>query len=111
MKVIKTEQLVEKLNKLENKYIVLALEGNIEEEIHMKIAEVNIEENYIKIVYDKASKHSHGKSIQINIHQIKKIETDEDIEFYIHLDGEQRVLIFTDEIIFCNYITSRIFNK
>lgn len=43
MKVIKTEQLVEKLNKLENKYIVLALEGNIEEEIHMKIAEVNIE--------------------------------------------------------------------
>lgn len=108
MKTITIEELIENLEKDENRDVVLVLEGNIEQKINMKIAEVNIDRGYMEIVYDKSRQYTLGKSLKINIHQIKKIESDEDIDFFIHLDGEQKVIIFTDDMDYCHYNISRM---
>lgn len=107
MKLIDIKELVENLNNDEKKDVKLVLEGNIEQKIDMTISEVNIDREYMKIVYDKSRQYTLGKSIKVNIHQIKKIESDEDIDFFIYLDGEQKVMIFTEPMDFFNYKISK----
>lgn len=103
MEAITIDELIEKLKKFEDKSIIVRLEGNIEEEIDMELAEVNKEEDFIEIVYNKTKRETFGKSLRINLHQIKNIESNEDIEFYIFLDGNQKVIIFTDMEVLLNY--------
>ena len=103
MEAITVDELIEKLKKFEDKSIITRLEGNIEEEIDMKLAEVNKEKDFIQLIYNKNKRKIFGKSLKINFHQIKKIESDEDTEFYIYLDGEQRIIIFTDMKVLMNY--------
>ena len=111
MEAITIDELIEKLKKFENKYIVVRLEGNIEEEIDMDFKEVNKEEDFIELIYNKTKRDVFGKSLKINLHQIKNIESDEDTEFYIYLDGEQIVAIFTDMQVLMNYRLFRLTNK
>ena len=85
MEAITIDELIEKLKKFEDKYIVVVLEGNIQEKIRMELAEVN---------KDKDKRDVFGKALRINLHQIKNIESDEDTEFYIYLDGNQKVILF-----------------
>ena len=80
----------------ENNYIVTRLEGNIEASIEMQFNEVKIEDDYIEIKYNKSKRRINGENLKINLHQIKNIESDEDTEFYIYLDTEQRIIILTD---------------
>lgn len=103
MEAITIDELIEKLKKFENEYIVVVLEGNIQEKISMDRAEVNKEEDFIEIVYNKTKREVFGKSLRINLHQIKDIKSDEDTEFYIYLDGKQKVIIFTDMEVLLNY--------
>ena len=103
MEAITVDELIEKLKKLEDKFITTRLEGNIEEEIDMELAEVNKDENFIELIYNKNKRKVFGNSLKINVHQIKNIESDEDTEFYIYLDGEQRIIIFTDMQVLMNY--------
>ena len=58
---------------------------------------------YTISIYNKNKRDVFGKSLRINLHQIKNIESDEDTEFYIHLDGNQKVIIFTDMKVLMNY--------
>ena len=111
MEAITIDELIEKLKKFENDYIVVKLEGNIEEEIDMHFAEVNKENDFIKLIYNKTKRDVFGRSIKINIHQIKNIESDEDTEFYIYLDGEQKIIIFTDMKVLMNYNLLKWRNK
>ena len=69
----------------------------------MELAEVNKDENFIELIYNKNKRKIFGNSLKINVHQIKNIESDEDTEFYIYLDGEQRIIIFTDMQVLMNY--------
>lgn len=103
MEAITVDELIEKLKKFENEYIVVVLEGNIHEKISMEFAEVNKDKDFIELIYNKNKRDVFGKSLRINLHQIKNIETDEDTEFYIYLDGNQKVIIFTDMKVFMNY--------
>lgn len=103
MEAITIDELIEKLKKFEDKSITARLEGNIEEEIDMDLAEVNKEKDFIELIYNKTKRDVLGKSLKINLHQIKNIESDEDTEFYIYLDAEQRVIIFTDRHVYMNY--------
>ena len=103
MEAITVDELIEKLKKFENEYIVVVLEGNIHEKISMEFAEVNKDKDFIELIYNKNKRDVFGKSLRINLYQIKNIETDEDTEFYIYLDGNQKVIIFTDMKVFMNY--------
>lgn len=103
MEAITVDELIEKLKKFEDKFITTRLEGNIEEEIDMELAEVNKDKDFIELIYNKNKRKVFGNSLKINFHQIKKIESDEDTEFYIYLDGEQRIIIFTDMKVLMNY--------
>ena len=103
MEAITVDELIEKLKKFEDKFITTRLEGNIEEEIDMELAEVNKDEDFIELIYNKNKRKVFGNSLKINFHQIKKIESDDDTEFYIYLDGEQRIIIFTDMKVLMNY--------
>lgn len=96
MEAITVDELIQKLQKFENNYIVTRLEGNIEASIEMQLNEVKIEDDYIDIKYNKSKRRINGENLKINLHQIKNIESDEDTEFYIYLDTEQRIIIFTD---------------
>ena len=69
----------------------------------MEFAEVNKDEDFIELIYNKDKRDIFGKSLRINLHQIKNIESDEDTEFYIYLDGNQKVIIFTDMEVLMNY--------
>lgn len=111
MKVITIDRLIEKLKKFEDKFITTRLEGNIEEEIDMELAEVDKDEDFIELIYNKNKRKVFGNSLKINFHQIKKIESDEDTEFYIYLDGEQRIIIFTDMQVLMNYNLLKWKNK
>lgn len=111
MKAITVDGLIEKFKKFEDKFITTRLEGNIEEEIDMKLAEVNKDEDFIELIYNKNKRKVFGNSLKINFHQIKKIESDEDTEFYIYLDGEQRIIIFTDMQVLMNYNLLKWKNK
>ena len=111
MEAITVDELIEKLKKLEDKFITTRLEGNIEEEIDMKLAEVNKDEDFIELIYNKNKRKVFGNSLKINVHQIKNIESDEDTEFYIYLDGEQRIIIFTDMQVLMNYNLLKWKNK
>ena len=103
MEAITVDELIEKLKKFENEYIVVVLEGNIHEKISMEFAEVNKDKDFIELIYNKNKRDVFGKSLRINLYQIKNIETDEYTEFYIYLDGNQKVIIFTDMKLFMNY--------
>ena len=103
MEAITVDELIEKLKKFEDKFITTRLEGNIEEEIDMELAEVNKDKDFIELRYNKNKRKVFGNSLKINVHQIKNIESDEDTEFYIYLDGEQRIIIFTDMQVLMNY--------
>lgn len=103
MEAITVDELIEKLKKFENEYIVVVLEGNIHEKISMEFSEVNKDKDFIELIYNKNKRDVFGKSLRINLHQIKNIETDEDTEFYIYLDGNQKVIIFTDMKVLMNY--------
>ena len=103
MEEITVDELIEKLKKFENEYIVVVLEGNIQEKISMDFAEVNKDKDFIELIYNKNKRDVFGKSLRINLHQIKNIESDEDTEFYIYLDGNQKVIIFTDMKVLMNY--------
>lgn len=111
MEAITVDELIEKLKKFEDKFITTRLEGNIEEEIDMELAEVNKDEDFIELIYNKNKRKVFGNSLKINFHQIKKIESDEDTEFYIYLDGEQRIIIFTDMQVLMNYNLLKWKNK
>ena len=111
METITIDELIEKLKKFENKYVVVRLEGNIEEEIDMDIKEVNKEEDFIELIYNKTKRDVFGKSLKINLHQIKNIESDEDTEFYIYLDEEQKIIIFTDMQVLMNYNLLKLRNR
>ena len=103
MEAITVDELIEKLKKFEDKFITTRLEGNREEEIDMELAEVNKDKDFIELIYNKNKRKVFGNSLKINFHQIKKIESDEDTEFYIYLDGEQKIIIFTDMKVLMNY--------
>ena len=75
MEAITVDELIEKLKKFENKYIVVVLEGNIYEKISMEFAEVNKDEDFIELIYNKNKRDVFGKSLRINLHQIKNIES------------------------------------
>lgn len=111
MEAITVDELIEKLKKFEDESIITRLEGNIEEEIDMKLAEVNKRKDFIELIYDKNKYNVFGKSLKINFHQIKNIESDEDTEFYIYLDEEQKIIIFTDIDVYYNYSVFRITNN
>ncbi len=111
MKTITIEELIEKLKKFKNEYILVVLEGNIQEKISMHLTEVNKEKDYIEMVYNKTKSIEFGKSLRINIHQIKNIESNEDAEFYIYLDGNQKVIIFTDMKVLINHNLLNWINK
>ena len=111
MEAITVDELIEKLKKFEDKFITTRLEGNIEEEIDMELAEVNKDKDFIELIYNKNKRKVFGNSLKINFHQIKKIESDEDTEFYIYLDGEQKIIIFTDMQVLMNYNLLKWKNK
>lgn len=108
MEAITIDELIEKLRKFEDKSIITKLEGNIEEEIDMELAEVNKRKDFIELIYNKNKRKIFGKSLKINLHQIKNIESDEDTEFYIYLDTEQKIIIFTDMDVYYNYSVWKI---
>lgn len=111
METITIDELIEKLKKFENKYVVVRLEGNIEEKINMDLEEVNKEEDFIELIYNKTKREVFGRSLKINFHQIKNIESDEDTEFYIYLDEEQKIIIFTDMQVLMNYNLLKLRNR
>ena len=53
MEEITVDELIEKLKKFENEYIVVVLEGNIQEKISMDFAEVNKDKDFIELIYNK----------------------------------------------------------
>lgn len=111
MEAITIDKLIERLKKFENEYIVVVLEGNIEERIDMELSDAKKDEDFIEIIYNKNKREVLGKSLKINLHQIKNIETNEDKEFYIYLDGEQKVIIFTNIEVLENYNLLKFNNK
>lgn len=111
MEAITIDKLIERLKKFENEYIVVVLEGNIEERIDMELSDAKKDEDFIEIIYNKNKREVLGKSLKINLHQIKNIKTNEDKEFYIYLDGEQKVIIFTNIEVLENYNLLKFNNK
>ena len=111
MEAITVDELIEKLKKFEDESIITRLEGSIEEEIDMELNEVNKQEDFIELIYNKNKRKIFGNSLKINFHQIKNIESDEDTEFYIYLDTEQKIIIFTDIDVYYNYSVFRITNN
>lgn len=107
MEAITVDELIEKLKKFENEHIITRLEGNIEASIDMEFNEVKIKYDYIEMTYNKSKRNICGENLKINFHQIKNIESDEDTEFYIYLDTEQRIIIFTDMHVLIGYDISK----
>lgn len=96
MELITIEELVDKLSNMIDENVVFIFEGDIVGDIDMKLFRVKKDDDYLEIRYNKAKRKVLGDSIKINIHQITKIEMEDNTEFYIHLDGRQKILIYTD---------------
>lgn len=103
METITLEEFIERLSKYKGDSIVTMLEGNIDTEIDMNLSEVNKEDDIIEIIFNKTKRKICGEKLKIDIHQIKNIESDEDTEFYIYFDSNQRVIFFTDMDVLLNY--------
>lgn len=110
MEEITIDEFIEKIKKYYNKTIYIKLEGGIEEEIDSQLGEVKKFIDNIEIIYEKTKRNFFGESLKINIHKIEKIESDEDTEFYIHLKGEQKVIIFTDVDVWASYSLYKLAN-
>ena len=91
METITLEEFIERLSKYKGDSIVAMLEGNIDTEIDMNLSEVNKEDDIIEIIFNKTKRKICGENLKIDIHQIKNIESDEDTEFYIYFDSNQRI--------------------
>lgn len=103
METITLEEFIERLSKYKGDSIVTMLEGNIDTEIDMNLSEVNKEDDIIEIIFNKTKRKICGENLKIDIHQIKNIESDEDTEFYIYFDSNQRIIFFTDMDVLLNY--------
>ena len=103
METITLEEFIERLSKYKGDSIVTMLEGNIDTEIDMNLSEVNKEDDIIEIIFNKTKRKICGEKLKINIHQIRDIESDEDTEFYIYFDSNQRIIFFTDMDVLLNY--------
>ena len=103
METITLEEFIERLSKYKGDSIVAMLEGNIDIEIDMNLSEVNKEDDSIEIIFNKTKRKICGEKLKIDIHQISDIESDEDTEFYISLDSNQRIIFFTDMRVLLNY--------
>ena len=111
MEEITVDEFIEKIKKYYNKKIYIKLEGGIEEEIDTILDEVKNFRNNIEIIYEKTKRNFFGEKIKINIQKIEKIESDEDTEFYIYLQGEQKVIIFTDVNVWASYTLYKVANR
>lgn len=111
MEEITIEEFIEKIKKYYNKAIYIKLEGNIGEEISTKLDEVRKFRNVIEIIYERTKRKFFGENLKINIEKIEKIESDEDTEFYIYLQGEQKIIIFTDLDVWSSYALYNIANR
>lgn len=111
MKEITIEEFIEKIKMYYNKTIYIQLEGGIEEKIDTILDEVENYRNNIEIIYEKTKRNLFGKKLKINIPKIEKIESDEDTEFYIYLQGEQKVIIFTDLDVCTSYSLYKFANR
>ena len=107
METITPDEFIERFGKYKGHNIIAMLEGNIDTEIDMKLADVIKEKNIIKIVFNKTKRKIYGEKLKIDTHQIKKIESDEDTEFYISFDSNQRIIFFTDMMVLLNYDYSK----
>lgn len=103
METITLEEFIERLSEYKGDSIVAMLEGNIDIEIDMNLSEVNKEDDSIEIIFNKTKRKICGEKLKIDIHQISDIESDEDTEFYISLDSNQRIIFFTDMRVLLNY--------
>ena len=103
METITLEEFIERLSKYKGDSIVAMLEGNIDTEIDMNLSEVKQKDDIIEIIFNKTKRKICGEKFKIDIHQIKNIESDEDTEFYIYFDSNQRVIFFTDMDVLLNY--------
>lgn len=103
METITLEEFIERLSKYKGDSIVAMLEGNIDIEIDMNLSEVNKEDDSIEIIFNKTKRKICGEKLKIDIHQISDIESDEDTEFYISFDSNQRIIFFTDMRVLLNY--------
>ena len=111
MEEITIEEFIEKIKKYYNKAIYIKLEGNIGEEISTKLDEVRKFRNVIEIIYERTKRKFFGENLKINIEKIEKIESDEDTEFYIYLQGEQKIIIFTDLDVWSSYALYNIAHR
>ena len=109
METIILEEFIERLSKYKGDSIVTMLEGNIDTEIDMNLSEVNKKDDIIEIIFNKTKRKICGDKFKIDIHQIKNIESDEDTEFYIYFDSNQRVIFFTDIKVWLNYNLVKLF--
>ena len=103
METITPEEFIERFGKYKGHNIIAMLEGNIDTEIDMNLSEVNKEDDSIEIIFNKTKRKICGEKLKIDIHQISDIESDEDTEFYISLDSNQRIIFFTDMRVLLNY--------
>ena len=103
METITPEEFIERFGKYKGHNIIAMLEGNIDTEIDMNLSEVNKEDDSIEIIFNKTKRKICGEKLKIDIHQISDIESDEDTEFYISLDSNQRIIFFTDMHVLLNY--------
>ena len=110
--VITIEEFLERIKKYYNEEIYIEFEGDIRGEIKTKLNEVKIYRNVIQIIYDRSKRNFFGEKLEINIYKIEKIESDEDTEFYIYFDSNQRVIFypFRGVLIFILYIDCFISN-
>ena len=109
METITLEEFIERLSKYKGDSIVAMLEGNIDTEIDMNLSEVKQKDDIIEIIFNKTKRKICGEKFKIDIHQIKNIESDEDTEFYIYFDSNQRVIFFTDIKVWLNYNLVKLF--
>ena len=109
METITLEEFIERLSKYKENNIVTMLEGNIDTEINMNLSEVKKKDDIIEIIFNKTKRKICGDKFKIDIHQIKNIESDEDTEFYIYFDSNQRVIFFTDIKVWLNYNLVKLF--
>ena len=109
METITLEEFIERLSKYKGDSIVTMLEGNIDTEIDMNLSEVKKKDDIIEIIFNKTKRKICGDKFKIDIHQIKNIESDEDTEFYIYFDSNQRVIFFTDIKVWLNYNLVKLF--
>lgn len=105
METITIDEFIERLGQYKGKNIVAELEGNINTEIDMNLTEIEQEKGFIEITFNKTKRKICGDKFRINIHQIKKIESDEDTELYVYFDSNQKIIFFTDfDVLLCYHV-------